>query len=139
MKTILSYGVAIAISLVLLTGAEWLAAATHLADRIALLEDNSTIQRGHRLGSTRLLKVTTADGFMLYKTHSGGGVTINQYGLRTAPLSPKIAGERRIAILGGSVVWGYLLEDADTIPAKLQQKVREAGYSNITIYNFGIE
>jgi lysophospholipase L1-like esterase len=139
MKTILSYVVALVFSAILLAGAEWLASATHLADRIAMLEDYSTIQRGHHLGSTQKLKVTSADGFMLYKPHTGDGVTINQLGLRTAPPSPKVAGERRIAILGGSVVWGYLLGDADTIPERLQQKVREAGCNDIAIYNFGIE
>lgn len=139
MKTILSYVVAVAISLALLAGAEWLAAATNLAARISVTEDYSTIQRGHRFGSSALLVVKSAEGFTLYKPHSGDGITINQYGLRTAPPSPKVPGERRIAILGGSVVWGHLLDDADTIPARLQQKVRESGHNDISIYNFGIE
>ena len=139
MRRLLPYLGTLFISLALLAAAEWAAGAFHLADRVALLEDNSTIRRGHNLGSTSRLMVRTADGFNLYKPWSGAGVTINEVGLRTAPPSPKAPGEQRIAILGGSVVWGYLLADADTIPARLQAALREAGRRDFTIFNFGIE
>jgi lysophospholipase L1-like esterase len=138
-KTILSCLAMVAISLALLAGAEWLASVTHLADRIALLEDNSTIRRGHHWGSSASHMVKTPEGFYLYKPWSGDGVTINELGLRTVPPAPKPPGEHRIAILGGSVVWGYLLADADTMPARLQAKIREGGRTDVTVYNFGIE
>ena len=138
-KTILSYMAVIVLSLVLLVGAEWLATATHLAARIALLEDNSTIRRGHRWGSSASHMIKSPEGFYLYQPWSADGVTINQLGLRTAPPTPKATEERRIAIVGGSVVWGYLLADADTIPALLQAKIHAAGRTDISVYNFGIE
>ncbi|MCZ7392809.1 MAG: hypothetical protein O8C56_05695, partial [Candidatus Methanoperedens sp.] len=44
----------------------------------------------------------------------------NALGLRAPPPTPKAAGEWRIAVTGGSAVWGWRVLDADTIPVRLQ-------------------
>jgi lysophospholipase L1-like esterase len=139
MRRFLPYLGAIIISIACLAGAEWLASAIHLGDRIALLEDMSTVQRGHRWGSSQPHMLRTPEGFLLYKPWSGDGVTINELGLRTSPPTPKAAGEYRVALTGGSVVWGYLLADDDTIPTRLQTKIKESGRTDVTVYNFGVE
>src|SRR6266851_5780793 len=77
--------------------------------------------------------------FFLYRPWQGNGVTINDLGLRTALPGPKLPGERRIAITGGSVTWGFGLADADTIPSILQTTLRHNGHDEISVYNFGIE
>jgi len=131
--------IALTFPLVLFVGLELTAGMLHLADRIALTEDPSTIKRGNDWREASHF-AAPANGFTVYKPSSHGrGVTINSLGLRTAPPTPKSPGERRIAITGGSVAWGHLLADEDTIAAQLQTELRAKGYGNISVYNFGIE
>ena len=131
---------ALSLPFVLLAVLEILAAAVHLADRIALLDDLSVIKRGNNWGSSMSHQVPSpADGFLLYKPWHGNGVTINDLGLRTALPGPKSPGERRIAVTGGSVTWGFGLADADTIPAMLHASLRHNGHDEFSAYNFGIE
>jgi lysophospholipase L1-like esterase len=48
-------------------------------------------------------------------------------------------GEWRIAVTGGSAVWGAYVLDVDTIPVQLQQLLDRRGHHDISVYNFGIE
>jgi hypothetical protein len=48
-------------------------------------------------------------------------------------------GEWRIAVTGGSAVWGWRVWDVDTISVQLQQLFDRNGHHNISVYNFGIE
>ena len=126
----------------LLAGVEALAMAIHLADRIAPLEIPSAFARktpwpGHLLSDARYY--TTPDGLRLYRPWHGDGITINKLGLRTAMPSSKKPGEWHIAITGGSAVWGEHVLDADTIAVRLQRLLRNEGYPNVSVYNFGIE
>ena len=66
------------------------------------------------------------------------GVEINEFGLRTAAPTPKQPDEWRIAVTGGSTVYGWRVVDAHTIPAQLQGLIRVPG-KKVTVYNFGIE
>jgi hypothetical protein len=77
-------------------------------------------------------------GMRLYRPWQGPGISINALGLRTSPPSLRVSGERRIAVTGGSAVWGWRVLDADTIPAQLQQ-LTHARNPNLTFYSFGIE
>jgi hypothetical protein len=84
-------------------------------------------------------KFTAHDGFRLYKPWRGDGIVINEVGLRTKSPTPKQLGEWRIAVTGGSAVWGWHVWDVDTISVQLQQLFERNGYHNISVYNFGIE
>jgi lysophospholipase L1-like esterase len=127
------------IPLVLLAGLEIIAGAIHLSDRVAAIEDFSTVKRGNNWGSGINHLAPVKDGFAVYRPWSGNGVTINKVGLRTPPPAPKSPGEHRIAVSGSSNVWGFALADADTIPALLQATLRRNGHENISVYNFGVE
>jgi hypothetical protein len=75
---------------------------------------------------------------VLYRPWQGDGIAISALGLRTALPAPKKPGEWRIAVSGGSEVWGWRVLDADTIPVRLQDVLRRAGHSNVTVYNLGM-
>lgn len=127
--------------LVVLAGVEAIALSIRLADRIAPLEDTSLLIRktpwpGHLLSDASWY--WAPGGFRLYRPWQGGGIAFNALGLRTTMPKPKAPGEWRIAVSGGSAVWGWRIADADTIPEQLQDVLRRAGRGNITVYNFGI-
>jgi lysophospholipase L1-like esterase len=127
--------------LVLLDGIEALAHAVHLADRIMPITDNSVLRGKGRtldyfLGDDRT--VPADPGWRLYRPRNADGIFINELGLRTAAPTVKSPGEWRVAISGGSTVWGWRVLDADTIPEIIQRLLpHKAG--KITVYNFGIE
>jgi lysophospholipase L1-like esterase len=128
--------------LVLLASLEAAAIATRLSSRIMPLEDNSVLRNWSRWPAYLLSEGRWAPRrsgeLRLYRPWTGAGVAINELGLRTAPPTPKQPGEWRIAITGGSAVWGWRVLDADTIPMLLQDALRQKG-ANVTVYNFGIE
>jgi hypothetical protein len=78
-------------------------------------------------------------GVRLYVPWRGDGIAINELGLRTDAPRPKQPGEWRIAVTGGSTVWGAYVRDADTIPVRLAGALQARGYDRVTVYNFGIE
>jgi hypothetical protein len=126
--------------LVLLTGFEALAHAVHLAERILPISDDS-ILRNRRLLPYFLEEnrsMAADPGWRLYRPRNGDGIFINELGLRTAAPKPKAPGEWRVAISGGSTVWGWRVLDADTIPEYIQSLLPPAA-RHITVYNFGIE
>jgi lysophospholipase L1-like esterase len=126
--------------LALLAALEAAAIGIHLADQIAPLEDLSTIANKnwppHFMSAGRKV---TKDGLQLYQPWRTDDIVINELGLRTAPPTPKIQGEWRVAVTGGSVAFGWRIRDADTIPVEVQQLLRGQGFSHITVYNFGID
>jgi hypothetical protein len=84
-------------------------------------------------------RFTRRDGVLLYKPWRGDGIVINEDGLRTRPPMPKQLGEWRIAVTGNSAVWGAYVRDINTIPVQLQHLLDGKGYSNISVYSFGVE
>ena len=124
---------------VVLAGLETIAGAVHLSDHVSLFQDLSTIKRGSNWGPGARHLAPEKDGFAVYRPWSGNGVTINEFGLRTPPPTPRSPGEHRIAVVGSSETWGSRLADADTIPALLQAALRRNGHNEISVYNFGIE
>src|SRR5262249_1292019 len=127
---------AITFPLAALACLESAAVAVHLADRVAPLEDISILEHGQRYPPYLLTPGPWQPGTRLYRPWQAPGVTINADGLRTQPRTPKAAGEWRIAVTGGSAVWGWRVLDPDTIPGQLQ---RLRSSANVTFYNFGIE
>jgi len=127
--------------LLLLDGLEALAHAVRLADRIMPITDNSVLRGNGRTldyfqGDDRT--VAADPGWRLYRPRNADGIFINDLGLRTAAPTPKSAGEWRVAISGGSTVWGWRVLDADTIPENIQRLLPHTA-GKITVYNFGIE
>jgi hypothetical protein len=112
--------------------------AFRLADRIAPLEDTSIILHGDRWPGYLMSEARWQPGRRLYRPWQGPGISINALGLRTPPPLPKTPGEWRVAVTGGSAVWGWRVLDADTIPVLLQQS-RRASHPNSSFFNFGIE
>jgi lysophospholipase L1-like esterase len=140
-KVVIFYLLMLSFPLVLLAGVEAAAIAFHLADRIAPLEDMSTLANrngwpAHFMSAGRKVE---KDGLQLYRPWEGQDIVINDLGLRTAPPTPKRSGEWRIAITGGSVAFGWRMRDADTIAVQVQEMLRARGLSNVTVYNFGID
>jgi lysophospholipase L1-like esterase len=127
--------------LLLFDGLETLARATHLAERVLPVTDESRLRNKGRLPaylSDETRWVPASPGWRLYKPWNRDGVFVNDLGLRTAAPTPKSAGEWRVAISGGSTVWGWRVLDADTIPVIVQRLLQNAP-RRITVYNFGIE
>lgn len=126
------------VPLAALAGVEALAIGVRLADRIAPLEDVAILANrgnwpGHLMSDARW-----QPGTRLYRPWEGPGISINALGLRTAPPRPKRPGEWRVAVTGGSAVWGWRVVDADTIPEQLARLVT-AKHPDVTVFNFGIE
>jgi lysophospholipase L1-like esterase len=127
--------------LVLLDGLEALARSVRLPEQILPIADDSVLRGKGRtldyfLGDTRT--VPADPGWRLYRPYNADGIFINELGLRTAAPSAKSPGEWRVAISGGSTVWGWRVVDADTIPENIQRLLPHT-VRKITIYNFGIE
>ena len=120
--------VALALPLALLAGLEAAAIAVNLADRIAPVEDLSVYPAaaswpGHLLSPGRY---DDSHGVRLYVPWHGDGIAINELGLRTDAPQPKQPGEWRIAVTGGSTVWGAYVRDADTIQPGSRARCRRA-------------
>ncbi|MFY9343217.1 MAG: hypothetical protein WAT39_12045 [Planctomycetota bacterium] len=64
-------------------------------------------------------------------------VNVNAAGLRGAELPPAIAGQRRVLVLGDSVVFGYGVEDGEALPARIEQALRTASVPAV-VGNAGI-
>ena len=127
--------------LALLAGLEVAAIAVRLADRIAPMEDNSSLRHWRQWPAYLMSEgrwAEPAGGVRVYRPWKGDGIEINEFGLRTAAPTPKAPGEWRIAVTGGSTTYGWRVLDADTIPAQLQNLIRIPG-KKVTVYNFGIE
>jgi lysophospholipase L1-like esterase len=127
--------------LVLLAGLETLARSVRLPEQILPIADDSVLRGNGRtldyfLGDTRT--VPADPGWRLYRPRNADGIYINELGLRTATPTAKSAGEWRVAISGGSTVWGWRVLDADTIPENIQRLLPQKA-RKITVYNFGIE
>lgn len=64
-------------------------------------------------------------------------VAINSLGMRGPEPGAKRDDERRLLVLGDSMVWGYGVEAEQTFPAHLQERLREAG-APTTVGNAGV-
>ena len=135
------YGCALTFPLALLAALEAGAVAVHLADVVAPLENTALLAKKTPWPTYLLTEAsyyTTPDGLLLYRPWTGDGITFNALGLRTVMPSPKAEGEWRVAVSGGSAVWGWHVVDVDTIPADVQDILRREGHGKVTVYNFGI-
>ena len=140
MRVIVFYLLMLSFPLVLLAAIEAIAIAFRLADRLPLQDMSILVNRNgwpaHFMSAKRKVE---KDGLRLYRPWKGDGIVINELGLRTVLPIPKRSGEWRIAITGGSVAFGWLMRDADTIPVQMQEMLHERGLLNVAVYNFGID
>ena len=135
------YVIVAATPLALLAALEMAAISLHLADRVAPLEDHSTLLHldkwpVHFHTQARWLPQSDPPRYRPWKSEA---ITINGLGLRTAVPTPKAPREWRIAMTGGSTVFGWGVFDADTIPAQLAEVLHRRGRTNLSVYNFGID
>jgi len=64
-------------------------------------------------------------------------IRLNDRGLRGGPVEPIEPGGRRILFLGGSIALGWGVPENDTVEARLQTKLREAG-QRVQVLNGGV-
>lgn len=93
-------------------------------------------------GSVQLLVPEETNGYELassFRLRSGiYAISTNRYGLRGPEISMrKPPGTTRIAILGGSSVFGYLVSDSETAARRLEQHLRVAG-AEVEVLNAGV-
>jgi lysophospholipase L1-like esterase len=140
-RKLIFYLIAFALPAALLACLEATAIAVDLADRVSPLEDKSVFATAGSWPSHLMSQARFHDepGLRLYMPWRGDGIAINELGLRTDAPRPKQPGEWRIAITGGSTMWGTYVRDVDTIPMQVARVLRAHGHGNIAVYNFGIE
>ncbi len=74
-----------------------------------------------------------------YKPAVRESFTLNSDGFRNKEFVEKEKDEFRIAVLGDSKVFGFVVQDKDTISSIAQRKLREHFHRNITVLNMGVE
>ena len=74
-----------------------------------------------------------------YKPAVRESFTINSDGFRNREFTEKEKDEFRIAVFGDSKVFGFAVQDKDTIPSIAERKLREHFHRNITVLNMGVE
>lgn len=74
-----------------------------------------------------------------YKPAVRESFTLNSDGFRNKEFSEKEKDEFRIAIFGDSKVFGFAVQDKDTISSISERKLREHFHKNITVLNMGVE
>ena len=76
----------------------------------------------------------------LYRPVTRPGLVIGDHGLRGRPPGPRTPGELRVAVLGGSSVFGWLVADDDTVPAALERELTRRRPDRVpNVLNLGVE
>lgn len=76
----------------------------------------------------------------LYRPFRAPGYTVNRLGFRGPLPGPRQPHELRVAVLGGSSVYGWLVADDATLPAFLETQLQRMNPGvPVTVLNFGIE
>ena len=74
-----------------------------------------------------------------YKPAVRESFTFNSDGFRNREFTEKEKDEFRIAVFGDSKVFGFAVQDKDTISSVAERKLREHFHKNITVLNMGVE
>ncbi|MCR9247709.1 MAG: GDSL-type esterase/lipase family protein [bacterium] len=84
-------------------------------------------------------RIETTPGWQGEQFVEGRGVPVhmNALGLRGPEISARVAGEKRVLVLGDSYIWGQGVTDDATVPARLQEQLRAAGHK-VTVGNAGM-
>lgn len=65
-------------------------------------------------------------------------IQTNQYGCRGQLITPKLSDEFRVLFLGDSIIFGLGVEDDETIPYYLEEKLNQLSKNKVTVVNAGI-
>ena len=87
----------------------------------------------------RQLGFRLVGGLPLYHQVNKAGTRINSDGLRTREFTSTDPAALKVAVLGGSTVWGSNVTDDHTVPAFLEALLNEKGAGRIEVYNLGVE
>jgi lysophospholipase L1-like esterase len=90
----------------------WLAEFQQAGMYVPTADGDIALRPGYR-GTLQVVEPTT--------------VSINALGMRGPELRPKAVGERRLLVLGDSMVWGYGVQAEQALPARLEHALREQG------------
>ena len=84
--------------------------------------------------------VTPVPGYRGAMTVQGRECTIriSSSGLRGPDLPPRVAGEKRVLVLGDSMTFGSGVEDDETFCAALERKLSKAGDPPVRVLNAGV-
>ncbi|MBO4711588.1 SGNH/GDSL hydrolase family protein [bacterium] len=74
-----------------------------------------------------------------YKPAERESFTLNSDGFRNKEFTEKAPDEFRIAIFGDSKIFGFAVQNDETIPSIVEQTLRKHFNKNITVLNMGIE
>lgn len=97
----------------------------------ALRREVARAGRGERVPGTILWR---------YRPPGSTLVPVNSLGLRGPEPSPRRPGELRVAVLGGSSVYGWLVGSGETLPAAVERAVAAAQPErSVTVFNLGVE
>lgn len=78
--------------------------------------------------------------YWLYEPSETQHLRINSLGLRGPEIERRRGEEWRIAVFGGSSVYGWLVADDQTVPALLQETLaRQNPARRVTVFNLGVE
>ena len=99
-------------------------------------------QTDDRFVADRLLGYRNRPGYVYQSTSRAGTIehyTNNALGLRGPDISrAKPPGVRRVVLLGGSTVYGALVDDSETISVQLEALLRDRLGPNIQVINAGV-
>lgn len=102
----------------------WMAEFQQAGMYVATPDRDTALQPGYR-GTLKIGDAVTTT------------VEINSLGLRGPELAAKRPGERRVLVVGDSLVFGYGVEAWQALPAQLELRLREAGL-DCTVGNGGV-
>lgn len=77
--------------------------------------------------------------YWLYTQVQIPGLSVNSLGFRGSEPSAREPGEVRVAMLGGSSVYGWLVPDDMTVPALLERELSHRLRLPVTVFNLGVE
>lgn len=95
------------------------------------------------VGGITLLVPDTDNGYTLAKHHRFQSgvlkISTNGHGLRGPDVTTaKPQGTRRVAMIGGSSVFGYLVSDGEEAARQLESRLTESGDDNVEVLNAGV-
>jgi lysophospholipase L1-like esterase len=103
-------------------------------------EDQAQTDPIQKEGSAwRKLGFVEKDGLRFYPPIDAPGMHVNALGLRAREFDNAKAGGSRIALLGGSTIWGTHVTDAHTVGTYLEEILNGRGGGRVRVDNLGVE
>lgn len=71
-------------------------------------------------------------------SHKDVRMRINSHGFRGAEIGPRVAGEKRILVLGDSITWADYLEEDEVYVSRIGHHMRQGSDTTVTMINAGV-